>query len=245
MTALTSSPSTLSLLKERNKSEIELNIEEKLISGRFTALLNASKGRPAACDLPLYENAEWVVAPTLGAIVPDWVIVVPRDYALSFRNWQKLRDITPEVIVDELCDHLGLRPKDVIWFEHGPNALGSSIGCGADHAHIHMVLKPSFSFQTFLNEAISRSALDWTHAAAKHAYASLPDEGSYLVTGSGDVAAWTTNVEATGSQFFRRVIGSLSGQPEQWDYKRFSHEQNIAQTIETFRTLEGAARRGR
>jgi ATP adenylyltransferase len=124
--ALASPPSTLSLLRGRDhESEIELNVEDKLISGRFTALLHASEGDPAACDLPLYENAEWVVAPTLGAVVPDWVIVVPRDYALSFRSWQKLHGIAPDVIVDELCDHLGLTPKDVIWFEHGPNALGS------------------------------------------------------------------------------------------------------------------------
>ncbi len=222
-----------------------MNVEDKLGSGRFKALLQAPEGRPAAFDLPLYENAEWVVAPTLGAIVPNWLIVVPRDYALNFRSWQKRRDSAPVAIVDELCDHLGLAQEEVIWFEHGPNALGSSIGCGADYAHMHVILKPGFSFQTFLDRAVSMSALDWTRAASEQTYASLPNEGSYLVAGSGDVATWTSNVETTGSQFFRRVVSSLSDQPERWDYKRFSHEQNISQTIETFRKLESAVRRDR
>jgi ATP adenylyltransferase len=166
-----------------------LNVKDKLVSGRFTALLQAPDGELAACDQPLYKNVEWVVAPTLGAIVPDWLIVVPRNYALSFRSWQKQHCQAPETIVSELCNHLGLTKDEVIWFEHGPNALGSSIGCGADHAHIHVILKPGFSFQTFLDQAISMSALDWTHAATERICAALPDEGSYLVAGSGNAAA--------------------------------------------------------
>ena len=215
-----------------------------MAAGRFAMLLDGEAGVRAVFDRPLLDHKDWVAAPTLGAIVPDWLIVVPRQPALNFRSWQEQRNSAPEAIIDELCAHLGLTVEEIIWFEHGPSELGSVVGCGTDYAHLHLLLRPGFTFQTFLDQAISMSELAWDRTEAESAYLSLPSEASYLVTGSGDQAAWASDVDAVGSQFFRRVVGSLSRQAERWDYKRYPHADNIGQTIETFRNLESAARRG-
>ena len=215
------------------------------MADRFTALLNDSVADRAEYDQPLYYGEGWIVAPTLGAVIPNWLIILPRDYSLSFRHWHLRYHRNPTMLAGMLCDHLGLIAEDVIWFEHGPAHKGSTIGCGADYAHIHLILKPEFSFQTFLDQAMSMSSLEWQSEQPDDIYSSLPNEQSYLVAGSGRAAAWASNVESAGSQFFRRVVSSLSKQPDQWDYKRFSHEKNITQTIETFRNLESTNRLGR
>lgn len=221
-----------------------MTVKKNIHVGRFSSLLQGPEHGTQACDRPLYSHADWVAAPTLGAIVPNWLIVVPREHALSFRSWWMQHGKAPEAIIEELCGHLGLALDEVIWFEHGPAVLGSVVGCGTDHAHIHIILRPSFTFEAFLNQAISMSQLKWAKTAAERAYTSLPNEPSYLMLGSGDQAAWASDVDATGSQFLRRVINSLTDQAERWDYRRYSHADNIGRTIDTFRSLESTARRG-
>jgi hypothetical protein len=116
------------------------------------------------------------------------------------------------------------------------------VGCGTDYAHLHILLRPDFSFETFIALAISMSGLPWANSEAKRAYGFLPAESSYLVAGSAGRAAWASFVDATGSQFFRRVVASLSDHTESWDYRSHAHADNIARTIATFRKLERDAR---
>ena len=148
-------------------------------------------------------------------------------------------------MIEGLCGHLGLSLDEVIWFEHGSVLRGSPVGCGTDHAHIHVILRPRFSFNAFMSCANSMAELDWSETAADRAYSSLPEQDSYLLAGSGKQVFWASNVETTGSQFLRRVVSKVTDQAEFWDYRRYSHAGNIAQTIDTFRSLENAAPRGR
>ena len=54
--------------------------------------------------------------------------------------------------------HLGLGADEIVWFEHGPCSTGTSIGCGLDHAHIHVLIRPSFSFRS-LGERLDLSRI--------------------------------------------------------------------------------------
>lgn len=209
-------------------------------AGRFAALLRQPDGRRAEYDQPLLESTDWVVAPTLGAIVPNWLIALPRDPALNLRAWKKQFGRAPQGILDDLCEHLGVTFSDLVWFEHGPVSPNSPIGCGTDYAHLHIIFQPSFTFEDFAQQSITLSQLWWKRATFSSAYESLPDTGSYLVAGSGDQCILTSQVESTGSQFFRQVVGLLSDRVSAWNYKRFPHADNIAKTITNFRTLESA-----
>ena len=212
------------------------------ISGRFATLLYGSKSEPQIHDRPLLETQDWLIAPTLGAIVPGWLLAIPRMRALNFRDWRRVSAENPISIVDAVCKHLGLARSEVVWFEHGPAEQGSAAGCGVDYAHLHILIKPRFSFETFANRTKSMSDLHWQTTDGSDAYSYLNHIGSYLIGGSGDLAIVASNVEATGSQYFRRVVGSLTSQDEQWDYRQHPHSKNIATTIENFRTLERTAR---
>jgi ATP adenylyltransferase len=211
---------------------------------RFETLLHGGISHEVDChDVPLLTRADWVVAPTLGAIVPNWLLIVPRDTVLNFQAWRKTRGQSADIVLHDLRQNLGLHEDEIIWFEHGPRTAGTSTGCGIDHAHLHVLVRPGFSFDAFAEKARSLSGLEWTTGASRDAHRELLVDQSYLIAGTGRATIFAQNVEATGSQFFRRVVAALAGANERWDYRSFPQAENTAETIRTFRSLESATQR--
>jgi hypothetical protein len=56
----------------------------------------------AAYDQVLLETHDCVVAPTLGSIVPNWLLIVPRRPAVNFRVWQAATRMDPVWLVGEI-----------------------------------------------------------------------------------------------------------------------------------------------
>lgn len=207
-------------------------------------LLEGGNSSSAEHDHALLAGPDWLVAPTIGAIVPNWLLLIPRDPDLNFRVWAELHSRPPTGLLEDLRQHLGLRADEIIWFEHGPSSKGTLVGCGLDHAHIHILVRPSFSFEAFVDKAQSLSNFDWRAGEHDDPYRGLAVESSYLIAGSGDASIAAQDVEAAGSQFFRRVVGALTDISEEWDYRRFPHAHHVSETIRTFYSLESVARRG-
>ena len=208
---------------------------------RFAALLS---GRgDTAYDRPLLKTKDWIVAPTLGAIVPGWLLIIPRRAATSCREWTAKSGLAPLAAVGDVAAHLGLAMNEIIWFEHGPATAGTLVGCGLDYAHLHMIIRPQFDFAAFAAMARATAELEWRDSEACDAYTQV-GTGSYFIAGSGDSAMIATEVETAGSQFFRRVAASLIEDGESWDYRSHPHCENIQGTIEMFSRLKDAERRG-
>lgn len=232
------------MLSENGDLERALTVEILTGARRFEALLKGGLSPVAKHDRPLLARSEWLVAPTLGSIVPNWLLLIPRDPTLNFREWADLHGRRPSQLLRDLRLHLGLGADEIVWFEHGPCSTGTSIGCGLDHAHIHVLIRPSFSFRSFKEKARSLSDIDWTAGEHDDAYCTLAEGSSYLIAGSGDATIIAQGVEATGSQFFRRVVAALVDVGDAWDYRHYPHANNVYETVRTFRSLESAARRG-
>ncbi|MFV0625183.1 hypothetical protein ACBY01_14385 [Sphingomonas sp. ac-8] len=208
---------------------------------RFEALLSGASG--ALHDRVLMQAAGCLVAPTVGALVPGWLLALPRQRALNFRELQHQKFCQPEAVVTEVRDHLGLSADEVIWFEHGPRVDGTPVGCGLDYAHIHILIRPPFEFSAFANKATALSGLAWRPASAGSAYADIKAGSSYLIAGCGNEVILTQEVEVTGSQFLRRVVAALVGNSDSWNYREHEHPENVAATVALFASLEDAARR--
>lgn len=200
-------------------------------SGRFETLL---RGTGSDHDQVLLETRGCTVAPTLGSIIPNWLLVVPRAAALSFREWHAGSHRDPVCLIDDVLSELGVEPERAIWFEHGASAAGSIVGCGVDHAHLHILIDAPFHFDIFAAEAIDSAPINWRWTSRTEAYASIPTAGSYLVAGSLDDAVHAEDVEIVGSQFFRRVIARLVRRPDQWNYKTHPHLENVRRTLSAF-----------
>jgi len=107
------------------------------------------------------------------------------------------------------------------------------VGCGIDHAHLHILINPPFSFDDFASESQRIGDVHWELQRAETVYNSIEPSNSYLVAASSDgEATFARNVEQVGSQFFRRVIANLVDMPALWDYKLHPHLNNVVSTIE-------------
>lgn len=180
-------------------------------------------------DTVLFRTSDVVVVPTLGAIIPNWLLVVPREPALNFAKWSVRTGQNPVAVLRDALGVARTSVERVIWFEHGPAEPRTEASCGTDYAHIHAIVDPPFTAQEF-SEALSKLSKFQT-TTAREVYACLPDSAPYLVFGSGE---WATYAQPDGpgqSQFFRRTVARLVGRPDEWDYRLHPHLDNVALTV--------------
>jgi len=120
-------------------------------------------------------------------------------------------------------------------FEHGPGAAKRSVGCGVDHAHLHMVpidFDLVAAAQTFLPPGTTWTWATWdncreaTRSGCDYLYIEQP-------VGNGRIAI----NPALGSQIFRKAIAAHLGVPEQFNWRDFPQERNILDTITAFADL--------
>jgi hypothetical protein len=93
--------------------------------------------------------------------------------------------IQPFDVIQEVCAKRGIAANRVIWFEHGPSAAGSSVGCGVDHAHLHMIIDAPFSFRDFASNAAESGQITWQDKPTKIAHQLVEPHTSYLIRLTG------------------------------------------------------------
>ena len=209
---------------------------------RFARLLADTCEKPAY-DRVIAEFADCVMAPTLGSIIPNWLLIIPRHKQVNFRKWARA-SLSPYELIAGFLAQLGIQSERAIWFEHGASQEGTTIGCGVDHAHIHLLIDAPFSFGAFSLAAQNRGTSRWTSTSSEYVYKKISPSNSYLAMGSEDEAVFCEKVEAIGSQFLRRVVAQLVGSPDSWDYKEYPHYSNVLLTLQNFGTRHDAPRFG-
>ena len=185
-----------------------------------------SAGPDPLCDLPLYSNSAAVVVPTLGSIISNWFLVVPRKCAVSIAEL----DQSDRDHVVSAAEHVARAmggSNSVVYFEHGPDRAGSVMGCGVDQAHLH-VISTSVDFVT---PALNDTSVVWRDADSIEPWSGLCGEYYLIKTAS---RAFVGRPREPVSQFFRRHIATSAGVPERWDYKAWPHYENIRRTYEQF-----------
>ena len=203
--------------------------------GRFASLL--AKGE---CERPIYdqillETHGCVLTPTLGSILPRWLLVIPRIPAINFAHWEAITGTNPYDLVHCILANCEIGNDRVIWFEHGASEVGSRVGCGVDQAHLHVIIDAPFSFVELVSTAAQTSQLTWQHRIASTAHQSVELGASYLFAASMDDAVVAQNVESAGSQFFRRVIAKRTRQADTWNYLTHPHIENVRETVRMFK----------
>ena len=203
----------------------------------FCALeANAKLQRKQIWDTVLIESQNFMVVPTKGALVEGWLLVVPRHHFLALGALPGA--VLPELrsLVQDVSSMLLRHFSATTFFEHGPSVRNTTLGCGVDHAHLHLVPLGS----TMAADAVER--LGVPEAWAEQTFwtdwplADLHDAGkAYLVLGEpgGPVLVWDSPAE--NSQFFRRLVASSVGVPEGFDYRHFPFERNVRGTIRILR----------
>jgi len=198
---------------------------------RFSSIFATSATNRPIYDQPLLEYQDWLIVPTLGAIVPNWLLLIPKCATLNLLHWQLSTDQTIQDILATITRQLDLDPAHLIWFEHGPALYDSSVGCGIDHAHLHILFDVDFSFEHFTHHITSSSNFFWTQTNKDDPYKSLSTSYPYLIAGCKDESIYCSHHLRIPTQYFRRVIATLSDNPSEWDYRVYPHLNNIVKTI--------------
>jgi diadenosine tetraphosphate (Ap4A) HIT family hydrolase len=164
-------------------------------------------------------------------LVEGWVLIVPRGHFISTGAFPP--ELTAEFVAfkQEVSSRLQALYGDICAFEHGPWAPSHQVGCGVDHAHVHLV-PLSFSLLDAAKSYIP--GVEWQPASWSHCARAVAQELDYLFVeqpvGVGRIAV----ADQFGSQILRRAISSHIGRPNEFDWRNHPHEQNIERTVNRF-----------
>lgn len=216
------------------ESSVSPDLRAEANYSRFASLLSSGRCPQLPYDKVLFEVGGCVITPTLGSILPYWLLVIPRASLVNFVQWRSEKGIEPDELVGDILVGLGIDRSRAIWFEHGPKESGSEVGCGVDHAHLHIIVDAPFSFEDFIAAAKDATHAQWQEQFVRQPYQSIKKATSYLFAASANRALVAENVECVGSQFFRRVIAGLVQQTDAWNYKTHPHIENVRKTLVAF-----------
>lgn len=176
------------------------------------------------------ESDNLVAVPSVGSLVPGWLLVVPKAHRLSFGASiaeMSLLHRETEEIAAEWSREFG----PLTWFEHGPAQPSSVVGCSVDHAHMHLL--PNGELDLAAAAARHLPELTFTHeddpesAIAAAVRAGLPYLHLRLPDGTSRLAV----SPRIPSQAFRRCIAGEQGRPDQFDWREFPQWETLEETM--------------
>jgi len=184
-------------------------------------------------DTPLVESASFVAIPSVGAIVPGWVLIIPRVEIPNLAMLAGQARAELAAVRERVVAILARTFTDRLFeFEHGPVKADGLLACGVEQAHLHIVPLP---FD--LVEAIEMSG-----AAGPTKCVSSKDPWDDVEAGrdywlSRDIKSRSgilTYPVGPISQGIRRIIADRTGKAHAWDYREFRHEENVNITLAAF-----------
>lgn len=179
-------------------------------------------------DLASFEYA--AVLPTRGALVPAWLLIVPRQRLLSLAEMDDRARARIIAIADAISERVAAREGSAIVFEHGPGRRGSAASCGVEQAHLHVVGTTAPVFDRLLDAV---PEVVWSRADLLDPWCKLPARSDYLMVRSKERAV-VAQVAVPTSQRLRRAMASVLGLGDEWDYRSFPQESNALRTVRMF-----------
>ncbi len=179
----------------------------------------------------LFQSKNFAVFPSLGALIEGWLLIVPKDHALCLGALS--HELHSEL--DELRRQVSRALKEcygpVTVFEHGPACPNHLVGCGVDHAHLH-VLPTQINLIEGVKE-IFPEPLEWKSVVSIQETAFYYEAGlPYLYVEQSPGQGYVTTHPNLQSQMFRKVIARHVGRPERFNWREFPETANIRSTVE-------------
>jgi ATP adenylyltransferase len=183
----------------------------------------------------LFESESFIVIPTLGSLVEGWLLIVPKNEYLSLQcidsdsllsELEELSQSVGEFVVKEF--------GYVTMFEHGAVQPKSTVGCGVDFAHLHLV-PINFNLLEGVEKFLDIK-YEWKKVSSLKDAIKTSEKGTeYLFLTDHLGNSLITQSEKIQSQLFRKVIAYFLEVPEKFDWKKFHETENVFKTISRFR----------
>lgn len=195
-----------------------------------TGFLGASGNAREPWDEVLSIRDDVYLVPTRGCLVEGWLLAIPREHTLSLAHLAPHRQTAAIATARHAADRVSLLYGTATVFEHGASVPRSAVGCGVDHAHLHIVPLPFSLGDVARHHPLGRT-LTWRRAEGWEGIE--PSAGAYLAVTSGDgVLVGSGDIP---SQFFRRVIADELGCGSRFDWKADDGLENVVRTVARYR----------
>lgn len=185
------------------------------------------------CNLPqnriIYEGENWVIMPTIGAIVPGYVLIVSKKHHVSLLNCDKHEVMELEKLIKHTRKVLeSVYKLPCIAFEHGGSCnTGNKFSC-VDHCHIHVLPLKEDIFNKIDNSKFQiisvKSLTSLMDRKEQHS--------AYLLYQNQEEQFFVLYSDTSISQYFRQLIALSEGVPEKWNWRHYYFSENMKQTIE-------------
>jgi ATP adenylyltransferase len=188
-----------------------------------------SAGRDETWNHPLLESRNFLVFPSLGSLIEGWLLVVPKEHYISMGALSADLVGEMEQVKNRLIATLSQQYGELCAFEHGPARPDRMVGCGVDHAHLHLV---PLSFD--LREAATTfmpPGTEWEDADWNSCRTAFEQGRDYLYIEQPIGRARITTNQDFGSQVFRRAIANRLGVPDQFRWQDYPQKEIVANTI--------------
>lgn len=174
----------------------------------------------------LDQDDRFVTIPSLGALVPGYVLLVPRAHVFSMARLSPDDRAALAAYERRVSGRLAAAWAAPTLFEHGScGTPAGTAGACVDHAHWHLV--PGRHLPPGAVDGFRPAASFEEIAAGRH-----PDGYLALRQPSGE---WSVRSRGRPqSQYFRRHIAAGLGVPDEWDYLAYPRLDHVRATIATF-----------
>lgn len=176
----------------------------------------------------IYESKNWIIWPTIGAIVPGYVLIVSKIHRLSLMSCVREEIVELDHILKELRQILeSIYGFPCIMFEHGSGSGSGNRPSCINHCHLHVLpFKEDVynSIDTGKFKIIKLESLDELCKEERQKY-------PYLLYQNHKGQFFIMYANTYVSQYFRQLIAISKGLPDKWDWRHNYFVENINKTI--------------
>ena len=168
----------------------------------------------------VYKTERTVIVPTIGSIVPNYLLLIP------LRHTYSLRDLQIEEIDDIYSCILMLEQRfnGGTFFEHGSIGPKSAAGTSINHVHLHYLP---------INIDIKALTPEITYTEFEDLRNINAIQGAYVFIRVKSRNYWA-GVKSLPSQYYRRIIARLFGVPNMWDWRKYPFVENMVATYNSW-----------
>ncbi|MFH1526819.1 MAG: HIT family protein [Bacteroidota bacterium] len=178
------------------------------------------------------ENEHFIVVPSISPIVEGHLLIFPKDHINNLAEIKQNSLNKFFEIVNKSIAMISSTYDQPFIFEHGVGQDGF-LGCGIDHAHLHIIPLNSEVSSNAIKK-ISSTYFNFTNGSLKNILSNADKFNSYLLFGNDIEKMCFVADSNIPSQFIRKIIiNELNG--DEWDWKKYSGRDKFIKTYETIK----------
>jgi len=177
----------------------------------------------------LHADADFITVACLGAIVPGYLMILPRQHTLSMASVTAAEHEGLATYLQFIASVQAQAWAYPTIFEHGSCGQIRSGVIGSCISHAHWPLVPG-------DFALAGGLAGFRTVSSIREIRSVPRPDGYLMYWNSE-GIFVNTTDHPPSQYFRHILSSRVGLDDQWDYLVFPFLDNVRETIDRFQEV--------